>query len=69
MSEPIYIETWEVSGNPSGDRLAIAYTKSKCPTYKILDVFRSDMAETHNCKLKCLLRTDVIETEKGADNE
>lgn len=67
MSEPLYVETWEVSGNPSGDRLAIAYTKSKCPTYEILDMFRNDMAEVHNCTLKHLLRTDVIK--EGASNE
>ena len=67
MSEPIYIERWEVSGNLSGDRLDIAYTKSSCPTYEILDMLRDGMAEVHNCTLKRLLRTDVIE--EGADDE
>lgn len=60
MSEPKYIEVWEVSGNPNGDRLGIAYTKSKCPTYEMLLVLRNDMAEKYNCKLEHLLRTDEI---------
>lgn len=69
MSEPTYIEVWKVS-SPNGDRLAIAYTKSDCPTLDHLEAFRNCMAENHNCKLEYLIRTDVIEhTEKGVDND
>ena len=66
MSEPTYIEIWKVSGNLSGNRLAIAYTESMCPTLDYLEEFRNCMAENYNCKLEYLIRTDVIEqTEKG----
>lgn len=66
MSEPIYIETWEVS-SPNGNRLQIAFTESQCPTYEILEELRSNMAEEHHCKLEYLIRTDTIE--EGADDE
>lgn len=69
MSEPIFIEIWKVSGNPSGDRLGMAYTKSKCPTLDHLIAFRNCMAETHNCKLEYLIRTDVIEQTEREDAE
>ena len=60
MSEPTYIEIWKVSSNPNGNRLGIAYTKSKCPTLDHLIAFRNSMAEMHDCKLEYLIRTDVI---------
>lgn len=61
MREPIYIETWEVVGNPKGDILDIAYTRSMCPTVEATDMFRRSMAETHKCVLRKLLRTRKIE--------
>lgn len=63
MGEPIYIETWEVTGNPKGDILDIAYTRSECPTVEATDMFRRSMAETHECVLCKLLRTRKIELE------
>lgn len=63
MEEPIYIETWEVVGNPKGNRLNISYTKSMCPTAEAIDMFRRSMAETHRCVLRKLLRTRKIEFE------
>lgn len=70
MSEPTYIEVWKVSGNPSGDKLGIAYTESMCPTLDYLEALRKCMAENHNCKLEYLIRMDVIDhTEKGEENE
>ena len=68
MIEPIYIEIWEVSGNPSGDKLEIAYTDSQCPTYSHLRALRDNMAEKHDCKLEHLIRTDTI-VMKGTDDE
>lgn len=68
MSEALYIEVWEVCGNPSGDRLEIAYTDSQCPTYSHLLALRDNMAERHNCKLIRLLEQNVV-LMKGADNE
>lgn len=66
MSEPIFIEIWKVSGNPFGDRLRMAYTKRRCPTLDHLIAFRNCIAETHNCELEFLIRTDVIEqTQRG----
>ena len=65
MSEPTYIEVWEVSGNPNGDKLAFAYTERMCPTLDCLEVLRRCMSEMHDCKLEYLIRTDTIElTEK-----
>ncbi len=64
MSEPTFIEIWEVSGNPEGNRLGMAYTKSKCPTLDHLIAFRNSMAEMHECKLEHLIRTDTIVTEE-----
>lgn len=69
MSEPIYIERWKVSGNPSGDRLDMAYTKSKCFTLDYLIAFRNSMAEMHNCKLEYLIRTDTIVTEEAGNEQ
>ena len=63
MGEPIYIETWKVAGNPKGDILDIAYTRSMCPTVEATDMFRHSMAETHRCVLCKLLRTRKIEFE------
>lgn len=63
MGEPIYIETWEVVGNPKGNRLNIAYTRSMCPTVEARDIFRRSMAEIHKCKLGLLLKTRKIEFE------
>lgn len=60
VNEPTFIEIWEVSGNPNGNRLGIAYTKSRCPTLDHLIAFRNSMAEMHECKLEYLIRTDVI---------
>lgn len=69
MSEPTYIEIWEVSGNPSGNRLCIAYTKSDCPTLDYLIEFRNCMAENYNCKLEYLIRTEEIgQTEREDDD-
>lgn len=67
MSEPIYIEIWEVSGNSSGNRLSIAYTKSDCPTLDYLTELRNCIAEAHNCKLEYLIRTDEIEQKERED--
>lgn len=67
MSESIYIETWKVSGNPRGDRLGMAYTRSKCPTLDYLIAFRNSMAEMYDCKLEYLIRTDTIVTERLDD--
>ena len=64
MGEPIYIETWEVIGNPKGNLLDIAYTRSMCPTVEATDMFRYSMAETHECVLRKLLRTRKIEFER-----
>lgn len=61
MSEPVYIETWEVVGNPKGDILDIAYTRSQCPSVEAIDMHRRIMAEIHGCTLKKLLRTRKIE--------
>ena len=61
MGEPIYIEIWEVVGNPKGNRLSIAYTRSMCPTFKAVDIFRRYMATAHGCVLVKLLRTRKIE--------
>lgn len=63
MGEPIYIETWEVAGNPNGNLLDIAYTRSTCRTVEMRDVFRRIMAEKYNCILLKLLRTRKIELE------
>lgn len=63
MGEPIYIETWEVVGNPKGHLLDIAYTRSMCPTVEATDIFRHSMAERHNCILERLLKTRKIEVE------
>ena len=63
MGEPIYVETWKVVGNPKGDILDIAYTRSMCPTVEATDMFRHSMAETHRCVLWKLLRTRKIELE------
>ncbi len=67
MSEPIYIETWKVAGNPNGDRLQIAYTKSACPFHTYVDALRRSMAEDNNCTLVCLLKTDKILTEQESE--
>ena len=64
MSEPTFIEIWEVSGNPEGNRLGMAYTKSRCPTLDHLIAFRNSMAEMYECKLEYLIRTDIIVTEE-----
>lgn len=64
MGEPIYIETWEAVGNPKGNLLDIAYTRSMCPTVEMTDIFRHNMAETHSCVLVRLLRTRKIELEE-----
>ena len=69
MSEPIFIEIWKVTGNPSGDRLEMAYTESKCPTLDHLIAFRNCMAEMHDCILEYLIRTDVIKHTEGTDDE
>ena len=66
MSEPTYVEVWKVS-SLSGDRLAIAYTESMCPTLDYLEELRNCMAENHNCKLEYLIRTDVIEHTERAE--
>lgn len=66
MSEPIYIERWEVE-YPEGCLVEIAYTKSKCPTYECLMMLRQSMEEIHNCKLKHLIKTDVIQMEESDD--
>ena len=63
MGEPIYIETWEVVGNPKGDILDIAYTRRLCPTVEATDMFRRSMTEIHECVLCKLLRTRKIEFE------
>lgn len=63
MGVPIYVETWEVVGNPKGNLLDIAYTRSMCPTVEATDIFRRNMAETHKCVLLKLLRTRKIELE------
>lgn len=60
MGEPIYIETWEVVGNPKGNLLDIAYTRSLCPTVEATDMHRRIMAETHECVLCKLLKTRII---------
>lgn len=63
MREPIYIETWEVAGNPKGNTLDIAYTRSQCPTVEATDMHRRIMAEIHECVLCKLLKTRKIELE------
>ena len=63
MGEPVYVETWEVLGNPKGNLLDIAYTRSMCPTVEATDMFRRSMAETHECVLRKLLRTRKLEFE------
>ncbi len=68
MSEPIYIEVWKVSGNPSYDRVGLSYTDSICPTYSHLLALRDSVAEMYDCKLEYLIRTDTIGME-GADDE
>ena len=60
MGEPIYIETWEVVGNPKGNLLDIAYTRSLCPTVEATDMHGRIMAETHECVLCKLLKTRII---------
>ena len=69
MIEPTYIETWEVAGNPNGNRLKIAYTRSVCPSYTYVDELRRIMAEEHNCTLVHLLRTDKILPESDENDE
>lgn len=59
MSEPIYIERWEVE-YPQGYMIEIAYTKIKCPTYECLMLFRQFVEEEYKCKLKHLIKTDII---------
>lgn len=67
MGEPIYVETWEVIrtwevvGNPKGNLLDIAYTRSMCPTVEMTDIFRRSMAETHECVLCKLLKARKVE--------
>lgn len=63
MGEPIYVETWEVIGNPKGNLLDIAYTRSMCPTPEAIDMLRQMMEERHNCTLKRLLKTRKTEVE------
>lgn len=63
MGEPIYIETWEVVGNPKGNLLDIAYTRRECPTAEVIEMLRFSMAETHECILRRLLRTKKFELE------
>lgn len=60
MGEPIYVETWKVVGNPKGDILDIAYTRSECPTVEATDMLRRSVAEAHECVLVKLLRTRKI---------
>ena len=67
MSNLTFIETWKVTGNRSGNFLALAYTESSCPTLDHLITFRNCMAEMHNCKLEYLIRTDVIKHTEGAN--
>lgn len=56
MNEPIYIEIWEVSGNPNIYKLlGIPYTDSQCPTSSHLLALRNNIAKRHNCKLIRLL--------------
>jgi hypothetical protein len=61
MGEPTYIETWQVTGNPKGNILNIAYTRSLCPTVEATDMLRRNMAKDHGCVLCKLLRTRKIE--------
>lgn len=61
MGEPIYIETWEVTGKSKGYLLDIAYTWSACPTVESKEILRSVIAEAHNCTLQRLLKTTKIE--------
>ena len=63
MGEPIYIETWQVIGNPKGDILDIAYTDSVYLTDEAIDMLRRYMAAAHGCVLVKLLRTREIEFE------
>ena len=63
MGEPIYIETWEVAGNPKGNLLNIAYTRSMCPTVEMTDIFRRIKADDQRCVLCKLLKTRKIEVE------
>lgn len=63
MGEPTYIETWQVTGNPKGDILDIAYTDSVYLTDEGIDMLRRYAAVVHGCTLVKLLGTREIEVE------
>lgn len=63
MGEPTYIETWQVTGNPIGDILDIAYTDSVYLTDEAIDGLRHYMAAAYGCTLVKLLRVREIELE------
>ena len=64
MGEPTYVETWQVTGNPKGDILEIAYTDSVYLTYEAIDMLRRYAATAHGCTLVKLLGTREIEFEE-----
>lgn len=64
MGEPIYIETWEVAGNPKGNILDIEYSMSEYQSDAATDILRHYMAAAHGCTLVKLLRTREIEVEE-----
>lgn len=61
MGEPTYVETWQVIGNPKGDILDIAYTKSECLSIEAIDGLRRYMAAAYGCTLVKLLGIREIE--------
>ena len=61
----IIVETWKIFDNPNGDRLQIAYMEDQFNGDKnLLEEFRNNMAEMHECRLGYLIRTDKIENEE-----
>ena len=64
MGELTYIETWQVTGNPKGDILDIAYTDSVYLTDEAIDGLRRYMAAFHGCTLVKLLGIREIEFEE-----
>lgn len=63
MEEPTYVETWQVTGNPKGDILDIAYTDSVYLTDEAIDMLRRYMVAASGCVLVKLLGTREIEFE------
>lgn len=64
MGVPTYVGTWQVTGNPIGDILEIAYTDSVYVTDDAIEGLRRYMAAVYGCTLVKLLGIREIELEE-----